>query len=201
MSVAHLLAFNAALLAALLSPGPALLVTVRAAVTGGRTAGIAVGLGLGTMAALWTLAALLGLDTVFTIAPWSYVALKVMGGGYLIWLAVQAWRSAGDDLEPTEISQARSFVSGLLVNFANPKSVLFAAAVLVVIFPPDLSLGESLLVAANHVAMEWVFYTLVAVTLSSDAVAKRYFRLKPVFDRVSGLMLGGLGLRLILDRS
>ncbi len=61
MEPAHLIAFNLTLLAALASPGPAMLVAIRATLLGGRSHGIATGLGLGTMAALWTGTALLGL--------------------------------------------------------------------------------------------------------------------------------------------
>lgn len=200
MTFAHLLAFNLALFAALISPGPALLVSIRAALTGGRATGVAVGLGLGTMAAIWTGAALLGLDTLFTIAPWAYTILKIAGGAYLIWIAVQTWRSATTPLDRNAVSQARSFLSGFLVNLGNPKSVLFAAAVLVVIFPPNLSAGEILIVVANHMLIEWLFYTTVALTFSTKLVSDRYLALKPVLDRTSAVILGGLGLRLIFSR-
>ena len=66
MSALDLLAFNAVLAAAILSPGPALLFALRTALADGRGAGIAAGLGLGLVAALWTLAALLGLEALFT---------------------------------------------------------------------------------------------------------------------------------------
>ena len=57
----QLLAFDIALLVAIASPGPALLMAIRTTLSGGRTAGIAVGAGLGLMAASWTLTALLAL--------------------------------------------------------------------------------------------------------------------------------------------
>lgn len=94
LTLAELVAFNTVLLAALLSPGAAMLFITKATVTGGRTVGIATGFGLGTAAALWTLAALLGLEAVFALFPWTYTALKIGGALYLIWIAVQTWRHA-----------------------------------------------------------------------------------------------------------
>ncbi len=154
VEAAHILAFNLALLAAMISPGPALLMAMQASLAGGRAAGIAVGAGLATMASLWTLAALLGLETIFAIAPWTYTTLKIAGALYLMWIAYKTWLHARDPIAASDRTNARSYLSGVMVNFGNPKSVLFAAAVLVVIFPPDLSLAASLFVAGNHLAVE-----------------------------------------------
>ena len=57
----HILAFNAALLIALISPGPAFLLVLRTGVSCGKSAGLALGAGQGVAAAFWTLAALAGL--------------------------------------------------------------------------------------------------------------------------------------------
>ena len=78
METAHLIAFNLALLAALISPGPGMLVALRATLAEGRRAGVLTGMGLGAMAAGWTGLALLGLDVVFTAVPWAYLALKLI---------------------------------------------------------------------------------------------------------------------------
>ena len=53
MELTHIIAFNLALLAAMASPGPALLLAIRNTLASGRSAGIATGMGLGLMAALW----------------------------------------------------------------------------------------------------------------------------------------------------
>ena len=92
---AELAAFNLALAAALVSPGPALLYQVRAAVGGGRAHAIATGLGLAAMAATWTALALLGLGGLLAVVPALYAVLKIVGALYLIWIAVQTWRAAG----------------------------------------------------------------------------------------------------------
>lgn len=63
MTLAQLAAFNVTLLAAMFSPGPALLVAVQTNRSAGRRAGIAVGCGLGLMAATWTLMALVAVGS------------------------------------------------------------------------------------------------------------------------------------------
>ncbi|MGC1505632.1 MAG: LysE family translocator [Sulfitobacter sp.] len=200
LTLASLAAFNAVLIVSILSPGAAFLMAVRSTVSNGRRAGVATGLGLGLMASLWTLAALLGMDAVFTVFPWAFTALKTGGAAYLVYLAVTTWRGARAPVAASVKPQGRAFIDGILVNLGNPKSVLFAAAVLVVIFPPDLSGAEIAFVTLNHLALETLFYTGCAFILSAPATRIRYLRAKPLLDRLSALLLGGLGLKLLLQR-
>jgi threonine/homoserine/homoserine lactone efflux protein len=202
MDLTHLIALNATLLTALISPGPAMLLAIRATLSGGRSHGLATGFGLGTMAAIWTLLALLGLDAIFTLFPWAYLAMKITGAAYLFWIAYGMWRDAKTPLatQGAPVPRRHAFRTGLLVNLANPKSVLFAASVLVVIFPPDMTLAQKTLIVTNHLFVEWIAYSLFALALSTKPARDGYLRLKPVFDRLAAAVLGMLGLRLLTDR-
>lgn len=203
MEAGHLIAFNLTLLAALASPGPALLLALKTTLTEGRLAGIMTGLGLGTMAALWTGMALLGLEGVFALFPWAYVTLKIAGALYLLHLAWTMWRDARAPLPAAAGAaprSARAFLTGFTVNLGNPKSVLFAASVLVVIFPRDMSLAGKSLIVLNHMVVEWVAYTGFALALATPPARAGYLALKPHVDRAAALLLGALGLRLIFTK-
>ena len=201
MTLAQLLAFNVALLVAIASPGPALLMALRTTLSGGRRAGIAVGAGLGLMAATWTLMALLGLGVVFELFPAVYAAARIAGAGYLLYLAHRIWRDASAPVETRGAPARHAFRQGFLINLLNPKSVLFAAAVLVAVFPAGIGAVESLVIVANHFLAEFVFYTALALCLSTRAVATRYMQAKAYIDRVAGAVLGALGLRLLFSRA
>lgn len=201
MSALDLLAFNAVLAAALVSPGPALLFALRTALADGRAAGIAAGMGLGLVAALWTLAALLGLEALFTLFPWAYMALRIAGAAYLLYIAWTTWRAARQPVaEAARKPRGRAFLDGVLINIGNPKSVLFAAAVLVVIFPKGLSGFEMALITANHMLVEWLFYAAFATLLSGAPARRAYLSAKPMIDRAAALLLGALGVKLLLNR-
>jgi len=201
MTALDLLAFNAVLAAAILSPGPALLFALRTALADGRAAGIAAGMGLGAVAAGWTLAALAGLEAVFTLFPWAYAALRTGGAAYLLWIAWGTWRAARLPVAAAPARpRGRAFLDGALINLGNPKSVLFAASVLVVVFPKGLSATEIALIALNHLAVEWMFYTAFAVALSGAPARRAYVGAKPWIDRAAAVLLGALGLRLLTDR-
>lgn len=199
LGLGHLLAFNAALLVAVLGPGPAFVLCVQASLRGGRREGMLTGAGLAAMAGLWTLAALLGLETLFSVVPAAYTALRIGGALLILAFAVHTWRTARLPVDATPpVSKRRAFLSGVALNLGNPKSILFAAGVLLVIFPPGLSPSEMALITANHVALEIVVYAALATLLNHPRVQHRYLAWKPAISRATALVLGGLGLRLLV---
>ena len=107
--------------------GPAVSTTL----SSGRRAGIAVGCGLGLIAAAWTMMALLGLEAVFQLFPWAYVTAKTAGAIYLLYIAYKMWVGAKDTVDPHIRPARHALRQGMMINLLNPKSVLFAAAVLI----------------------------------------------------------------------
>ena len=200
MTIEQLIAFNIALFVAMASPGPALLVALQTNLSSGRRAGCAIGYGLGVMASIWTLLALLGLEVVFQIFPWAYATIRIIGATYLLYIAWNMWRGARNSVEPAEKPSHHAFRQGFLINVLNPKSVVFAAAVLVVIFPAGMSMVENAIVVMNHLVVEFVFYTALAFSMNTPLVRARYLRAKVYIDRVASVVLGGLGLKLLFDR-
>lgn len=194
MTLGQLLAFNIALLFAIASPGPALLVAVQTTLRSGRAAGIAVGAGLGAMAATWTLLAAGGLGLVFERLPWLYGSMRTAGALYLFYLAYRMWTSAAKPPHARAAPNRYAFLRGILVNLSNPKSVLFAAAVIIAIFPAGLSLANGLVIVANHLLVEIVFYATLAFCMSTPAVAERYMGAQLVIDRAAASILAALGL-------
>jgi threonine/homoserine/homoserine lactone efflux protein len=91
------------------------------------------------------------------------------------------------------------FVHGVLINLTNPKSVMFAAVVLIVVFPPNLGLAEKAFIVGNHLALEWVFYFCLTWLVSQPAVTRRYIKAKQLFDRCAAGVMAALGLRLLLS--
>ena len=200
MDFQTLIAFNLVLVAALVSPGPAFVMITKTVISRGLVAGIKFGIGLGTMAALWTASALLGLQTLFAIFPWAYLAMKTVGGLYLLYIAWQTFIHARDPIDEGSVSAKRDFFDGMLVNLANPKSVLFAGSVLALVFPPNLLLLEKAAIVTNHLAVEIIFYTALALAFGNPFVRSRFMKTKVWFDRISGALMAALGLKLLIQR-
>ncbi|MGI9350131.1 MAG: LysE family translocator [Rhizobiaceae bacterium] len=200
MTIELILAFNLALLAALVSPGPALLMAIRTNLVKGRSAGIRFGAGVGLMASVWTMMALLGLDSVFALFPWAYVFMKIVGAMYLLYLAWNTWRKACKPLDYSARAANHAFSEGFLLNMSNPKSVLFAATVLIVIFPPDLSFHAKAFIMANQFIVEFVSYSILAFVLNTRSVSERLLSAKTHLDRFAAFILCGLGIRLLFQK-
>ena len=103
MQIDHILAFNAALLIALISPGHAFLLAMRTGLSSGKYAGLALGAGQGVAAAFWTLAALAGLEGIFQLFPWAYSTVKIVCALYLMYLAWRLWKQAADPFLPVAV--------------------------------------------------------------------------------------------------
>ena len=144
--------------------------------------------------------ALLGLRVVFQLFPPVYVATKIIGAAYLLYIAYKMWRNASTPVDAQARPAKRAFRQGFLVNLLNPKSVLFAAAVLVTVFPAGLSTVDGVAIVLNHFLVEVAFYTTLAFCMSTQAIAKRYLRAKAYIDRGAAVVLGTLGIRLLLSR-
>jgi len=153
------------------------------------------------MAAVWTGLALLGLEAVFLVVPWAYGTVRILGAGYLIYIAIKMWRGSRQELAQISMgNQGQSFFRGVMVNALNPKSVLFAAAMLAIIFPPDMHLSENLFVVLNQFLVEVSFYVLLAYVMSREGIRYSYIKLKKYLDRVASVVLGSFGLSLVTDR-
>lgn len=202
LSLVQIIAFNTTLLASLASPGPAFVMCTRVSLVQGRMAGITTGAGLALMASIWTGAALMGLAALFAVIPWLYGALKIGGALYLIYLAIGMWRGADEPLNTDgPKSSHRAFRAGVLVNLANPKSVLFSGAVLAVIFPAGLGITESLFIVANQFIVEALAYIALAITLSTTSARRGFMRFKAGLDRGAAMVMGALGLRLLWSQA
>ena len=80
------------------------------------------GIGLAMMASLWTLAALLGLESVFKLFPWAYVTMKTLGALYLFYTCLEYMAtSAKNPLPSDKTASSRSFRDGFLLNLAKPE--------------------------------------------------------------------------------
>lgn len=146
MTAAIFLAILLVDLLAAMSPGPTFLVAVRtAAVEGFRpAAGYAAGVGIAS--AVWASAALFGLAAVFQLAPALFMLLKVAGGGFLVWIAVETWRHADAPLpEAAPGTVPRTMPAavrlGFLTQLANPKSAVFYGSVFAGLVPHGSSLA------------------------------------------------------------
>ncbi len=203
MTFAAFLAVALVHLLAAISPGPTFVLTVRTAVAEGFAPAVGLAVGYGIGAAIWAAAALLGLALVFELAPVVLTVLKVLGGLYLLWIAVSLWRAApqpmpriADGAAPPDLRA--SIRAGLLAFLANPKPAVFFGAVFVGFVPVAATLADKTLVIFNIFWVEIAWYVIVARVFSLPRARAAYGRVKTGLDRTFATLLGALGARIAL---
>lgn len=184
-------------LLAVISPGPSFLITARTAVSRSRLDGVKVALGLGAGTVIWASAAVLGLHVIFEKLPFLKSAMQLGGAAFLIWIAYMIFRHAHEPISlEGQGAKGSPFLQGFLTQISNPKVVVFFGSIFIALLPHDVPLWMSLalifIVSFNEV---W-WYSVVALFFSAGPVRAFYIEAKPWIDRVTGLFLGFLGLRL-----
>jgi threonine/homoserine/homoserine lactone efflux protein len=195
-----LLSIGAAQLLAVISPGPSFLITARTAVARSRLDGIKVALGLGAGTVVWSSAALLGLNVLFRAVPILFIAMKIAGALFLLWIAWQIFVHAHEPLNMDETDGAATrnpFLSGFLVQISNPKVVVFFGSIFIAMLPTQVPMWMivALIVVVSFNEVWW--YSVVALFFGAGPVRSFYLRAKSWLDRVTGVFLGVLGLRLL----
>lgn len=196
-----LLLFVLACLALGATPGPNVALIVGTSLKHGRRAGLltATGVNVGLVLQLAVVAA--GLAWLVELFARHFDLVRYAGAAYLGWLALLQWRSAGKGNAAAPPSSRAAFGRGLMVAFANPKTLLFHAAFLpqFVTDPVDPAPQIALLAAIFAVIalIGDVIWALAADRLRA-AVAGRFARLA---DRVSaGILVGGAAVLLAAGR-
>ena len=169
-----LLMFATASLALAVIPGPTMLLALSNGLAGGmRRAGWGIaGASLGSGAVIAVVA--VGLGSLLAASAWLFEAVRAVGVLYLLWLAVQLWRSPPLDLQaalaevPGRQAMGRAaFLRSLTVALSNPKALLFFAAFLPQFVDPALP------VVAQYAALGTLFVAIDAGVMVVYAVAGR----------------------------
>lgn len=182
---------------ALSTPGPALISIIQKAISQGRLPAMRFGAGLAFGATSWIIASMAGLGLILHRFPQVLVALTLIGGAYLIYVAVQMWRFA--DAPMQEMQTADGFWAGYRLNVSNPKPILFFSSLFMAVFPDPFTPASGALVYLSMLGLELSFFTLVALTLTTPTIRARALGAKPTIDRVAAVLIGALGLWLLME--
>jgi threonine/homoserine/homoserine lactone efflux protein len=193
-----LLAIGAAQMVAVISPGPSFLITARTAVVRSRADGVKVAAGLAAGTVVWAGAALFGLNALFHALPVLFMAMKVAGAVFLLWIAYQIFIHAKEPLTlEGDAAKGNPFTRGFLVQISNPKVMVFFGSIFIAMLPAQPPLWLLIALLALVVFNEFWWYTIVALFFGGGPIRSMYLRAKSWIDRITGAFLGVLGARLL----
>ena len=196
----HFLLFLTAAALLAVTPGPGIFYVVSRTWASGRRDGLASSLGTMAGGLVHVTACVIGVSALIMASAAAFAVLKLCGGLYLIYLGVQAFRTASREQGlPTGEGPRGSgpaFRQGVIVEATNPKTAAFFLAFI----PQFINLS------AGHVPLQFLVMGVICVALNTGAdlvavmgAAKLHSRLleKPqMFKRLrqgSGLLMMSLG--------
>jgi threonine/homoserine/homoserine lactone efflux protein len=202
---AALLAAVGALALLTVLPGADFAIVVRWAATGGFRSGVLAALGVVTGCTLWGALTVAGLAALFTASPVAYEVVRVVGAGYLVWMAARmigkSFRRVDEapDAAPA-VSGRVPFRQGMVTNLLNPKIAAFYVGVLPVLVPagaPHALTMAGLVVVHQVLGIVWLSLVAALVSRGRNVLSRPSAR--RWLDRVTGIVLLGFAGRLALD--
>ncbi len=189
-------------------PGPSTLYAAAQTIARGQRAGWFAALGIHIGGYVHVLAAALGLAIMFKAIPVLYMALKLGGAAYLIWLGFKMITSKASfgttDLKIDAKSPRKAFWESATVEVLNPKTAIFYLAFLPQFTDPNagLAIWMQLLILGTIVNVMFSSADVLCVVLADKVTA--YFRnsssANRVAQRLGGSILIALGLNVALNR-
>jgi threonine/homoserine/homoserine lactone efflux protein len=202
-AMAHLVAFLGVAALVIVTPGPDTALTVRNTLVGGRRAGVFSAFGAVTGLLVWVLTASVGIAGLLVASEPAFVAVKVVGAAYLVFLGVSAlvhaWRAgygSSEALPSRALPPRAAYRQGLLSDLGNPKIAVFFTSLL----PQFAGGSRPSFFSMLSLGLIFVCMTLTWLVLYVSAVARagdvlRRPRVRRTLDAAFGTVLIALGLR------
>jgi threonine/homoserine/homoserine lactone efflux protein len=190
-----------------LTPGQDTLYILGRSIAQGRQIGVASALGISSGGVVHTLAAALGLSAVLATSASAFVALKVVGAVYLVYLGVRMLITRTSAAGSTDIAGLvnvwTAFRQGMLTNVLNPKVALFFLALMPQFIEPDspTKVGAFLVLGLTFLSTGTVWCLVLALGASrvQSFFASRQRALHGL-SQMSGALFIFLGLRLAASK-
>ena len=186
---------------AVISPGADFAMVTRSSYAFGRRAGLAAALGIALGVQVHVLYTVLGIAVIISQSPALFLAMKVLGAGYLIYLGYKlltnTTRISLDGTSARQLGVLVALRSGFLTNALNPKTMLFVVSAYTQVVQPGSSLAINFGYGAFMSFAHWLWFSLVAVFFSSAVLRRAMLERQRLVDRVIGVALIGLGVAVV----
>lgn len=186
----------------IVTPGQDTALTIRNTLFGGRSGGVATASGVATGQCAWALATSAGVVALLVASEPAFVALRLFGAAYLLFLGLQALWAAFRGVQrrakagEAPVGRSQAFRQGLVSNLGNPKMAIF--------FPSLLPQFAASFLALLALGILFAGMTLLWLSAYAAAVAKagdlfRGSKFRRLVDAVVGATLVAFGIRLAAD--
>jgi RhtB (resistance to homoserine/threonine) family protein len=192
----------------IVAPGADFAMVVRQSILHGRRAAMITSVGIGCSLLFHISYTILGIGLIVSKSLLLFNLLKWAGAAYLVYLGIRAIRApamvmndqaearAGADLPVWKL-----FALGFVTNALNPKAVLFFLSLFSLLVSPQTPAAVQALYGLVMAATLIVWFLGVSAVFTSRPVRERFLAMGRWFNRVTGVMFIGLGVRLALQQA
>ena len=180
-------------------PGPDMVLVLRNTLVSGRGAGLQTSMGVLSGNLVHITYCVLGIGLLISQSIMAFSALKFAAAMYLIYLGIASFRSGATTLDTKEDEARRPntswFVQGFINNLLNPKGTLFYLGVFTTVITPETSTSATLLLIVSMMLVSASFWLFFVHTLGRPAIRRFVERSQRTVNRICGLLLLLLGIR------
>jgi threonine/homoserine/homoserine lactone efflux protein len=201
--IATLATFFAASTLLALAPGPDNIFVLTQSALRGKEAGLMVTIGLCTGLVVHTTAVAFGVAVIFQASAVAFTVLKLIGACYLLYLAWLIFRASAAKIKAgstNELSFARLYRRGIIMNVTNPKVSIFFLAFLPQFADPSrgsLTLQLMMLGGIFIISTLIVFGTVAILAGSLGELLNRSARTQKIINWIAGFIFVGIAIKLL----
>ncbi len=200
LTVIHLLAAA--------SPGPDFALVSRQALLQGRRAGLWVSLGIALGLGIHIAYSAAGLATLIAHSTMWMNAIKLIGGSYLLYLGYQGIRAkaqsgiiANEPAVIMDVAAHHLVGKGFLCNALNPKAPIYFLSLFTIVLSPNLPSSTLVIYGVWIMLLQLFWFSLITLFFSQPTIRRRFLAISHWIDRVFGVAMVGLGLKVLLSKS
>ena len=201
----YLLTFYLAFCSALFSPGPNILAIVGTSMTVSRRAGVLLACGISTGSLVWSSLAVSGVTALMAAYAPITIALRIMGGAYLVWLGIGFARKATaprGEVGARALAKGSAlsyYLRGIAVQLTNPKAILSWLALVAIVADPAAPLWVSLAMILGCTSIAFAGHIGWAYLFSTERVVASYSRASRWIEGALATFFGAIGGTLLWD--
>ncbi|HKF85130.1 MAG TPA: LysE family translocator [Candidatus Limnocylindrales bacterium] len=187
-----------------ITPGPDMLLVMRNSVARGRRIGAATVVGIVAGILGWGVLAAFGVAAILAASSVAFAILKLAGAAYLVFLGVMSIKGSRESVARPRFGGAplgarSAVIQGALSAGLNPKLGVFFLTLLPQFVSPGGGTAETLAFAIAFAAIGLAWLLLFTALVGSARTVLERATLRRGIERVSGVVLVGLGVRVAVE--
>lgn len=189
---------------AVASPGPDFAIILKQSIRYGKTTGFYTAAGIGTGIFLHIVYTLLGFSLLIQEYDWAYLALRLLGGGFLVFIGYKSILAKPITLslsqsELKDSNHFKAFKIGFLVNALNIKATLFFLSVYTAVVSSETPLQWQVAYGVWMALATFLWFAFLASILGNQQIRGKITQYNHWIERISGVILILVGLKLLID--